>query len=246
MGYKIKLESELYVPVRDLFVSMGYKVNGEVKSCDLTAVKDDQLIIAEFKKSLTIELLLQAVSRQKLTEQVYIVIQKPEKKYRKWQDVLYLVKKLDVGLITVTFYDEQNCVAEIVVDAGKATRCNKSSRKRKAIMNETKLRKTDGNLGGSTRKKLLTGYREASIHIACCLESSDEELSSKELRGMGTNAKKTAAILRNNYYGWFEKVRPRYYRLSEAGREELLTNFCATADFYRKNISEMECDDGSK
>ena len=34
-------EQELYPPVRNLFVKRGYKVNAEVKDCDMTAVKDD-------------------------------------------------------------------------------------------------------------------------------------------------------------------------------------------------------------
>ena len=38
-------EKELFPPVRDLFVKRGYKVNAEVRDCDVTATKDDEFII---------------------------------------------------------------------------------------------------------------------------------------------------------------------------------------------------------
>ena len=34
-------EKELFPPVRDLFVKRGYKVNAEVRDCDVTATKDN-------------------------------------------------------------------------------------------------------------------------------------------------------------------------------------------------------------
>ena len=43
-------EKELFPPVRDLFVKRGYKVNAEVRDCDVTATKDDEFIIIELKK----------------------------------------------------------------------------------------------------------------------------------------------------------------------------------------------------
>ena len=44
-------EKELFPPVRDLFVKRGYKVNAEVRDCDVTATKDDEFIIIELKKA---------------------------------------------------------------------------------------------------------------------------------------------------------------------------------------------------
>ena len=46
-------EKELFPPVRDLFVKRGYKVNAEVRDCDVTATKDDEFIIIELKKNLS-------------------------------------------------------------------------------------------------------------------------------------------------------------------------------------------------
>ena len=47
-------EKELFPPVRDLFVKRGYKVNAEVRDCDVTATKDDEFIIIELKKNLSV------------------------------------------------------------------------------------------------------------------------------------------------------------------------------------------------
>ena len=43
-------EKELFPPVRDLFVKRGYKVNAEVRDCDVTATKDDEFIINRVKE----------------------------------------------------------------------------------------------------------------------------------------------------------------------------------------------------
>ena len=54
-------ESDLYAPVRDYLTQLGYDVQGEVKDCDLTAVRGDELIVGELKRGFTIELLYQAI-----------------------------------------------------------------------------------------------------------------------------------------------------------------------------------------
>lgn len=68
------LEEEMYDLVRDYFQDLGYNVQGEVRSCDVTALKEDTLVILELKKSLSLELLLQAVKRQKLGDLTYVCV----------------------------------------------------------------------------------------------------------------------------------------------------------------------------
>lgn len=46
---KIK-ESDLYQPIKEYLDSLGYDTKGEVKDCDITAIKDDELIVVELKK----------------------------------------------------------------------------------------------------------------------------------------------------------------------------------------------------
>ena len=45
-------EKDLYSPVKTLFESMDYKVQGEVRTVDVVAQKDDHLVAIELKKRL--------------------------------------------------------------------------------------------------------------------------------------------------------------------------------------------------
>lgn len=61
-------ESDLYSPVRDYLQGLGYDVKGEVKGCDVTATRDGELIVVELKRGFTLELLYQAVDRQRVAD----------------------------------------------------------------------------------------------------------------------------------------------------------------------------------
>ena len=61
----VNREWELFEPVRRLFAERGYSVNAEVRDCDVTAVKNDELVIIELKTSLSVALLAQGVKRQR-------------------------------------------------------------------------------------------------------------------------------------------------------------------------------------
>lgn len=49
-------ESSLYGPVRDYLEGLGYEVKGEVKDCDIAAMRDGELIVVELKRGFTMEL----------------------------------------------------------------------------------------------------------------------------------------------------------------------------------------------
>ena len=101
---KIK-ESDLYQPIKDYLDSLGYDTKGEVKDCDITAIKDDELIVVELKKGFTIELLYQAIERQKIADSVYVAIPLPKRGYKNphYKDLVTISKRLEVGLIFVGF-----------------------------------------------------------------------------------------------------------------------------------------------
>ncbi len=232
-------EEDLYRPVRQYLTEQGYAVNGEVADCDVTAVKDGQLIIIELKRSLNLELILQAVKRQKTADGVYVAVPHPGKQIMssRWRDVCHLLKRLEVGLMVVAFSKkEPQLRIEFHPVEFDRDRSRKASRKKRhALIEEIRERHGDYNTGGSVRKKLMTAYREKAIHIACCLEKHGP-LAPKQLRLMGTDAR-TGDILRYNHYGWFEKVEKGVYSLASPGREALLT-YAGMADIYRKEILE--------
>jgi len=62
---KIFKEEDLYDPLRKWLVNNGYEVQAEVQSCDVVAIKDDEMTIIELKKSFNLQLVYQCMERQK-------------------------------------------------------------------------------------------------------------------------------------------------------------------------------------
>ncbi|OGI07680.1 MAG: hypothetical protein A2X41_04585 [Candidatus Margulisbacteria bacterium GWE2_39_32] len=232
------LETDLFNPIHNYFKKLGYEVHGEVKNCDITATKGDELIIIELKRNLSIELLIQAAKRQRVTDYVYVAIPKPRHSIvsRKWKDICFLVRRLELGLITVTLKDDFESVEVIVnpcpFDRTKSNLRNKN--RQKSIAREIDGRHGNFNLGGSTRIKIMTAYKENTIHIACCLKNLGP-LSPSKLRELGTG-NKTLSILSKNFYGWFAKKSKGIYGLSEKGNK-IFDEYVDLIAYYEKVIS---------
>lgn len=232
-------ETDLYEPIYDYFSELGYKVNSEVKTLDVTAVKDDTLIVIELKKNLNMKLLIQGTKRQRLTDMVYVAIQRPKKTFsREWKDKLYLIRRLELGLIVVSFNGKKPLV-QVVCDPKPFDRKQSmrlSKRKRKSIVAEIDGRYGDYNVGGSTKTKLMTAYKENSLHIACCLQKCGN-LSPKALRELGTG-QKTSSILNKNFHHWFEKIDRGVYGVSEKG-QKIIEEYKELSDYYFEQIAQQ-------
>lgn len=218
---KPKRETELYAPVRRYLAEQGYAVRSEVMGCDITATRDDELVVVEMKLRFGVDLLIQAIQRQKVADAVYVAIPRPDGLgwTRKWRGIEHMLRRLELGLILVSFSGRRANV-EVKLHPLPFTR-RRQPQKRQAILREAAARTGDGNLGGSSGKKLLTAYRERAIHAAVCLEALGEA-SPKQLRDLGVGAK-ARAILYDNHYGWFERIGRGRYRLSAAGAAALDT-----------------------
>lgn len=229
-------ESELFEPVKKLFENAGYRVNAEVRDCDVTAVKDDAFIIIELKKNLSVTLLSQGLKRQKTGAKVYVAVPKP-KNYapRKYRDTLYVLKKLELGLIFVTLHGKHS-FAEIILEPQEFfPPVSKNYRKRKEILTEIEGRTIDMNIGGVTGRKIATAYTEKCINIACILDTYGE-LSPKQIKNYGGD-EKCGNILRINAYGWFEKVKKGVYRITLDGRKALL-EYPELEKYYTEKLLE--------
>ncbi|WP_078381779.1 DUF2161 domain-containing phosphodiesterase [Sutcliffiella halmapala] len=230
-------EVDLYRPIHSFFIKEGYEVYGEVNDCDVAMIREDELVIIELKLTLNVHLLIQATKRQRLTDSVYIAIPKPTYSLRskRWTDLCHLIRRLELGLILVSFTGKRK-KAEIIFepasfDRGKSLRQNK--RKREALLKEINGRSSDSNVGGSNRTKIMTAYKENCIQIACYLEQFGP-LSPKALGEMGTG-KKTSSILTKNYYKWFERIKRGTYIISEKGKEEL-KEYLELVDYYLARV----------
>lgn len=214
------VESDLAAPVTAYLAAQGWTVRSEVKDCDVAAVRGGDLLVVELKKSLTLALLVQAVRRQRLTDSVYLAVPRPGSVWQ-WRranrGVLHLLRRLELGLLFVSSGTGRDPV-EVVLQPQPLARRRKAAARR-AVLEEVGQRSADYNTAGSTRRKLMTAYREQAIRIACHLAVSGE-LSPKDLRARGTGPK-TQGILYHNVYGWFQRIAAGSYRLTARGAREI-------------------------
>ena len=147
-----------------------------------------------------------------------------------WQDMLRLLKRLELGLLTVALDSPLKTVDVVLTPADSMIRKNK--RKKERLQAELEGRQLDANIGGMTRRKIITAYRERVIRLACILER-EGEISLAELRARGLE--ELAALLSRNYEKWFVRVEKGVYALSEKGKTELKrADYAKVAAYYRQ------------
>lgn len=221
---KIK-ESDLFDPVKEYLESLGYDVKGEVKNCDITAIKDDEVIVVELKKGFTLELVYQGLNRQAIADSVYLAVPLPKKGYfsARHNDNLRLCKRLELGLIYVGFTTKGKAQVDVVLHPAPASAIRKNKKKRLAVITEHRGRTGSVNTGGVTRRKIITVYKEQALAVAEIL-SKNGELKTAEIRKLG-GPENTSKILRGNHYKWYEKAGGSsvntVYKLTQCGYEAL-------------------------
>lgn len=215
-------ESDLYQPIKQLLTSQGFTVKGEVKKCDIAAIREDELWIVEIKRHLSMKLLYQAMSRLAITPFVYIAIPRPKRLDAGFRSAKKVLKKLELGLITVAM-DSSTPYAEIALFPNM---CHKKTTKKAAAIRKEIEGRTDDTPGGSTGVTITSAYRERAIKIACILFKlkEDESMSTKELKEIHGCEPDTTSILYNNYYGWFINISRGRYALSKTGKKFLCEN----------------------
>jgi len=112
--------------------------------------------------------------------------------------LLALLRKLEVGLITIQ--DDRAIVAleAIPFDAVKVHQRNK--RKQQGLMKEF-LQRVDHPQIGGVKGPRLTAYRLRAMKIKDAMING-KTYTIKQLKTL-TNVADVASILRHNYYGWF-------------------------------------------
>jgi len=192
-------------------------------------------VIVELKRNFSTELLFQATERQRITDSVYVALPLPPDGFdrSRWRRMKRLLRRLELGLILVSVGPPT--WVEVVLHPGPYER-RKPRKLKMALLDEVAGRSGDFNLGGSSRRKLVTAYRENALHIACCLERFGP-LSPKRLRAMGTGPK-TLSILSSNFYGWFRRVARGVYDLTETGRQEM-NQYPELVSYYRAELEKL-------
>jgi len=210
------LETALYLPIKSFLEAAGYTVKGEIGGCDLVGLTDGEppvVVICELKMTFNLELILQAVDRAAASDEVWIAARvsakgKGREGDRRFRD---LCRRLGFGMLAVS----DNDLVDIIVSP-VSPMPRKNTRRRSRLVDEHRRRKGDPALGGSTRKPIMTAYRQQALACAAAIENGVQR--PKDMREA---APKAPQILRDNVYGWFERIDRGIYALTELGTEAL-------------------------
>lgn len=210
------METSLYLPVKSFLEKAGYTVKGEIGGCDLVGLSADDpsvVVICELKLSFNLELILQAVDRAAISDEVWIAAKISAKGRGREADKRYrdLCRRLGIGMLGVSATGD---VSIIVASVSPMPRTNPKRRSR--LMREHQTRRGDPALGGSTRIPVMTAYRQNALSCAAILTAGPTRVG--DVRKAVPDAGK---ILLSNVYGWFERVERGVYGLTEAGNEAL-------------------------
>lgn len=207
-------ETELSAPVKAYLEKMGYEVKAEIGAADLVGLREgEDPVIVELKTRFSLALFHQGIARLSVSDCVYIAV--PRGAGKPWQRAIRenvkLARRLGLGLLTVRLRDgfvEAHCDPGLYAP-------RKSKPKQARLLKEFAKRQGDPNLGG-TRGAVVTAYRQDAITCAQHL------LQNGPCKGAAvkteTGVERATTIMRDNHYGWFEKVDKGVYSLTEAGR----------------------------
>jgi hypothetical protein len=182
-----------------------------VKGCDLVGVRcAEPPVVVELKRSFGLGLVLQGIDRLALTDAVYLAV-------GAWPNRLGEVKKLcrRIGLGLMVVVRGQ---VEVLLDP-LPYQPRKNRRRLGRLLGEHARRVGDPSNGGSTRKPIMTAYRQEALRCAALL-AAQGPLRVKTLRADG-DAPNAAGILQRNVYGWFERVERGTYALTPQGHQGL-------------------------
>lgn len=207
-------ETALYPAVKRFLESRGYAVKGEVAGCDVVGVKQGdptEVVAVELKLGLNLDLILQAVDRMSVADEVWVAVNASRRGRDRDSRVLKLCRLLDLGLLAI--HPRQH--VEVLAEPGPY-RPRRDLRRRSRTLAEHAARTGDPSPGGSGGVPIMTAYRQEALLCAARLRGGP--LRPRDLR---PDAPRAAAILKRNVYGWFERIDRGVYALTACGQAAL-------------------------
>ncbi|GAA6163905.1 DUF2161 family putative PD-(D/E)XK-type phosphodiesterase [Pelagimonas sp. KU-00592-HH] len=210
-------ETELYAPVKAWLEDRGFEVKAEVGAADVVARRgEDDPVIVELKTGFSLTLLQQAVARQRVSDWVYVAVPRWAGKtgWRTFKGNVGLCKRLGIGVLSVRLEDGH---VQAHCDPVEY-RPRKSKPRRGALLKEFDRRRGDPNQGG-TRGAVTTAYKQEMMRCARFL--AEHGASKGAAVASGAEVVAATRMMREDHFGWFEKVAVGVYDLSDAGRAML-------------------------
>ena len=160
------LETALYPTVKRFLEAAGFQVKGEIHGCDIVAVHDGaeplRLAIVEMKLGFNLDLLLQAVDRMRVADEIWLAVPATRRGRDRDPRVHRLCRLIGLGLMAVNPARDR---VEILAEPGPY-RPRPDQRRRKRLLSEHARRKGDPSAGGSTRQPVMTAYRQQALACA--------------------------------------------------------------------------------
>jgi hypothetical protein len=203
-------ETDLYPPVKRFLEAQGYAVKGEIRECDVVAIRGrEPPVIVELKTGFSLQLLLQGVDRQAMTDAVYLAFPPPAR--RQHSDILKLCRRLGLGVLIVT-----GGKVEPLLDPAPYTPRRQKQRET-MLLREFSRRVGDPTSGGAARGPRMTAYRQDALRCLEALAAAGQS-SPAALKG-AAGVDRAPAILLRDVYGWFARLERGVYGLSPKGEE---------------------------
>ena len=207
-------ETTLYAAVKRFLERQGFEPKGEVIGCDIVAVRPGEpplLVICELKLQFNLDLLLQAADRMAAADAVWLAVPRTRRGRDRDRRVVKLCRLLGLGLLAVGTDGTVDVLAEPT-----PYRPRPNTFRRTRLLREHARRRGDPTPGGSTRRTIMTAYRQRAL--ACAEALAEGEATTRTLAAITPEA---PGIVLRNMYGWFERVARGTYRLTVEGRVAL-------------------------
>jgi len=214
-------ETDLYPPVKAFLEAQGYMVKSEVEGCDVVAVRGEEPpVIVELKAVFSLALVFQGIARQRVADNVYLAVPPFPRRTGRRNDALALCRRLGLGLLAVRL--EPAPFVEALLDpAAYRPRPRRDGLGR--LLREFQRRVGDPNQGGSSRRGIMTAYRQDALRCASYLSVNGPTKAAIVAGAVGVA--RAGIMMRVDHYGWFERPpgTPRgVYGLTPRGRAALV------------------------
>lgn len=209
-------EADLYPDLKAFLEAQGYDVKAEIGACDLMARRGDEpAIVVEMKLSFSLALVMQGVARQGMFDHVYLAVPVSEKGWKlRYRDVIALCRRLGLGLLAVKVGQG----VEAHLDPAPYTP-RKSAVRAARLLREFDRRVGDPNTGGTGAVAKMTSYRQDGLRCARHLLAGPCKAA---IVAQSSGVTRAAVLMRDDHYGWFERVSRGVYQLTPKGRDALI------------------------
>jgi len=231
-------ETDLYSPIKQLLESQGYEVKAEIGAADVMGVRGNEApVIVELKTAFSLALFHQGIERQAITDFVYLAVPRGTGKpfLKALKNNKALCRRLGLGLITVRIKDG---FTEIHLDPAPY-KPRKSGKKQQRLLREFARRVGDPNEGGSSRKTLMTAYRQDALKCLSYLSVNGATKASNVAKAV--DVERARNIMAHDHYGWFERVEKGIYAITPKG-ETALIDYAGNIKILKKTLKRKSAE----